>query len=289
MIVARVFGVRLRVNILFFLLLVLYAVAGLLAEAAVIFAAVILHELWHTVVAAGHGFDIDEVELLPFGGVARLRGLIEVNPTVEFRTAVAGPLASLTIAAATLGLFSAFGGLGPYARLFLVSNLSVGLFNLLPVIPLDGGRMLRASLVRRYGFIVGSRTSGRISGVVLVIVAVAIIAAISSGLVSVVTSSVIVFLLLAWRRERANGAYILFRYLVRRESEILTDRVMAVQTLVATKDVTIREVLQLITPQRYHMIVVLDSDLETLGTIGEKQLLDSFLAGNADVPLEVLL
>lgn len=84
-------------------------------------------------------------------------------------------------------------------------------------------------------------------------------------------------------RERANGAYILFRYLIRRESEILSDRIMAVQQLVATKDVTIREVLHHISPQRYHLIVVLDANLETLGVIGEKQLLDSFLAGNGDV------
>ena len=103
------------------------------------------------------------------------------------------------------------------------------------------------------------------------------------------TLAVVVFLIAAARRERANGAYVLFRYLIRRESEILTDRIMAVQQLVATKDVTIREVLQFITPRRYHMIVVLGSDLETLGIIGEKQLLDSLLAGNGDVPLEVLL
>lgn len=289
MIIARVSGIRLRVNVLFFFLLVLYAIAGLLIEALVIFAAVLLHELWHVIVALGNGFDIDEVELLPFGGVARLRGLIEVNPAAEFRVSAAGPLASLTIAAMTLSLFGLLGRLGPYAQLFTLSNLAVGLFNLLPVIPLDGGRMMRAALVLRHGFVTGSRCSARVSGFLLAAASVVVVAGILAGLVSAVSLLLIVFLVLAWRRERSNGAYVLFRYLIRRESEILSDRIMAVQQLVATKDVTIREVLRFITPQRYHMIVVLDANLETLGTIGEKQLLDSFLAGNADVPLEALL
>ncbi len=289
MIIARVLGVRLRVNVLFFFLLVVYAVAGLLAEAVIMFAAVVLHELWHMIVALGHGFGIEEVELLPFGGVARLKGLIEVNPVAEFRTSLTGPLASMTIAAVAFGMFAVLGRLGPYARLFVLSNLSIGLFNLLPVIPLDGWRMLRATLVGRAGFVAGGKTSSRISGAVLAVMSAAILVAVVLGLVSAVTLAVVIFLIVAARRERANGAYVLFRYLIRRESEILTDRIMAVQQLVATKDVTIREVLQFITPRRYHMIVVLDSDLETLGTIGEKQLLDSLLAGNGDVPLEYLL
>jgi len=289
MTIARVFGIRLRVNILFFFLLVLYGIAGLPAEAVVIFAAVVLHELWHVVVALGHGFDIDEVELLPFGGVARLRGLIEVNPAAELSVSAAGPLASFAIAAITLGLFGFCGRLGPYARLFALSNMAVGSFNLLPIIPLDGGRIMRAVLVRKLGFIQGSRSCARVSGCVLAIASAGVAAGALTGLVSPISLLPIVFLFFAWKRERANGAYILFRYLIRRESEILSDRIMAVQQLVATKDVTIREVLHHISPQRYHLIVVLDVNLETLGVIGEKQLLDSFLAGNGDVPLEALL
>jgi len=289
MIVCTVLGIKLRVNILFFFLLVLYAVAGLLFDALIIFAVVVLHELWHMIVALGNGYEIEEIELLPFGGVVRLRGMIEVNPAAEFKSAAAGPLASLVTAVVALGWFSSAGNLGPYAQLFVLTNLAVGLFNLLPITPLDGGRMMRAILVQRLGFIAGNRISAQISGYLLVLLSVLIVAGIFTGIVSAMALLVVAFLILAWRRERANALYILFRYIIRRESDILSDRVMAVQQLVATKDVTIREVLQFITPQRYHMIVVLDSNLETLGTVGEKQLLDSLLAGNGDVPLEALL
>ena len=288
MIIARVLGVRLRVNVLFFSLLVLYAIAGMLAEAMIMFAAVVLHELWHTIVALGHGFDIEEVELLPFGGVARLKGLIEVNPVAEFRTSAAGPLASMTVAAVRSGCLLRW---APWTVRPAVCRVESVDRAVQPIAghSLDGWRMLRASLVSRTGFVAGSKTSSRISGIALAVMSAVILAAVFLGLVSAVTLAVVAFLIAAARRERANGAYVLFRYLIRRESEILTDRIMAVQQLVATKDVTIREVLQFITPRRYHMIVVLGSDLETLGIIGEKQLLDSLLAGNGDVPLEVLL
>jgi len=110
------------------------------------FASVLVHELGHSRVALRYGLPIRGITLFVFGGVAQI-GREPDSPGAEFRIAIAGPLTSLALAAL-------FGGVATMsASMALVSapawwlariNLAVGLFNLLPGFPLDGGRVLRA-------------------------------------------------------------------------------------------------------------------------------------------------
>lgn len=120
-------------------------VLGIVA-AMLLFGSVRLHELAHSVVARARGLDVRSITLFLFGGVSNLAGESK-QPGTEFVVAVVGPLTSL----ATAGLaFAATTFLGPMTRPGAVAaylatiNLLLGLFNLLPGFPLDGGRVLRA-------------------------------------------------------------------------------------------------------------------------------------------------
>jgi stage IV sporulation protein FB len=79
----NIFGVDLRLNLLFLVLFVLYWYLGVLAQAVIVFCSVFLHEIGHVLVAMGYGIKIKEIELLPFGGVAKVEGDIEINPVIE--------------------------------------------------------------------------------------------------------------------------------------------------------------------------------------------------------------
>lgn len=122
---------------------------GMAAVAAVaFFASILLHELGHALVARREGVEIDGITLWLFGGVARLRGTYP-SAGAEFRIAVAGPLVSLAIAAALL----LFAGLAPLPEAVAGTAFWVGYinavvlaFNLIPALPLDGGRILHAAL-----------------------------------------------------------------------------------------------------------------------------------------------
>ncbi|HEU4534621.1 MAG TPA: site-2 protease family protein [Polyangiaceae bacterium] len=124
------------------------------------FASILAHELTHALAARLFGTRTRSIRLLFFGGVADIERE-PPSPVAEFIIAFAGPLASLALGAALSfgALVSAdpaavegdafVAALGPAATLAAwlgVSNVAVGLFNLLPGFPLDGGRMLRASL-----------------------------------------------------------------------------------------------------------------------------------------------
>lgn len=119
-------------------------VAGLL-----LFASVLLHELAHSLVATAHGLTVRGITLHVFGGVSHLEDEAP-TPRAEMLIAAAGPLASFAIAAGLWGLratgVATGGSVGAIASYLLTVNVMVGLFNLIPGFPLDGGRLLRAAL-----------------------------------------------------------------------------------------------------------------------------------------------
>ncbi len=117
------------------------------------FASILLHELGHALQALRDGMSIDGITLWLFGGVARFTGMFP-SPGAEFRIAIAGPLVSLALGAGFVGLALVPGIPEPVdgvcAWLGFI-NLALLVFNLLPALPLDGGRMLRAGLWRWKG------------------------------------------------------------------------------------------------------------------------------------------
>ena len=132
-----------------------YWIAGGLA-AVTFLASLLAHELAHALVARRSGIEVTSVTLWLFGGVASL-AREPATPSADLRVAAAGPATSLGLA----GLFATTSGAveATAAPHILVSvtgwlagvNLMLGLFNLLPGAPLDGGRVLRAILWRLRG------------------------------------------------------------------------------------------------------------------------------------------
>jgi len=119
-----------------------------------LFASVALHELAHSLVAIRWGGRVQEITLMLIGGVSRMER-IPRRPKQEALMAAAGPAASLALAFVLASLHQVL----PHRAadlsmgLFYLAeiNLSLGLFNLLPAFPMDGGRVLRALLAQRLG------------------------------------------------------------------------------------------------------------------------------------------
>lgn len=139
---------------------------------ALFFASVLIHELSHAFVARTEGIRIHDIQLHIFGGWARLVGE-PPTPMAELRIAVAGPVSSFLLAiffwlwllaTRTLSGGSHEAMAAEAAFLYLAAaNLFLAMFNLLPGLPLDGGRALRAILWRRHKDILSAtRTTMRL-------------------------------------------------------------------------------------------------------------------------------
>ena len=143
-------------------------VAGVL-----LFGSVLLHELGHALVARRYGIEVTSIHLHLLGGVAMMVDMPR-EPRHEAAIAAAGPIVSFALAAG-FGLFAVVTGaslptlpgmgqawidLLAYAA---VLNLGMALFNLVPALPMDGGRILRAVWAHHRGWLKATRASAKIS------------------------------------------------------------------------------------------------------------------------------
>jgi Zn-dependent protease/predicted transcriptional regulator len=123
--------------------------------AILFFASVLLHELAHSFVAIRHGIRVTVIRLFIFGGLAQVSSEPE-SGRHEFLIALAGPATSMALGfgfGLLWGLMLVAGGPGPVAAVawyLAAANILLGIFNLIPGFPLDGGRILRAILWDRW-------------------------------------------------------------------------------------------------------------------------------------------
>ncbi|MCB9533893.1 MAG: hypothetical protein H6698_06175 [Myxococcales bacterium] len=143
------------------------AIVGSLLLAAVVFVSLVGHELGHALMIRARGYGRSDIILGGLGGVCRWQG----SPTRGdmIRIALAGPAVSLGLAAVSGALHAvtpvglAAGLPAQVLRLGLIVNLVWGVFNLIPIYPMDGGRALRSALAFRYSMRDATRRSLQVS------------------------------------------------------------------------------------------------------------------------------
>ena len=131
------------------LLLAAAAWRGRLVDTLLLLALLLSHEAAHLAVAAGLGCRVLGLRLLPLGGVLSLGPEVGAVPAIEAAVAAAGPLHHVLILSLAALAAPFPRSLGSHWPFFARANLTLALFNLLPIYPLDGGRLLRAVLVDR--------------------------------------------------------------------------------------------------------------------------------------------
>lgn len=189
---ARIFGIDVRVHITFLLILAWGAIRGAGGGAAgaafgvltmvLLFLCVTLHELGHSVVAQSLGVRVREIVLLPIGGLARMERAPS-KPWHELVIAIAGPLVNVLLAVllfvtaypvlgagwlSTDTLALAASGSPSLAGMWmglLVANIVLAVFNMIPALPMDGGRVLRSVLAMLFGQGRGTRIAAVIGQV----------------------------------------------------------------------------------------------------------------------------
>ncbi|MDP6954883.1 MAG: site-2 protease family protein, partial [Planctomycetota bacterium] len=178
--IGSVFGITIRVHMLFLVMMGFFLLSGQPSSALTIlllFGLVFLHELGHSLVAQALGIRVLDITFWPLGGMARMSDIPE-NSRTEALIAIAGPAVNFLLAGlATPLLFltssasldlsissapSNTGLLPALLGLFIWINLALGLFNLVPAFPMDGGRILRAFLGRRGNWVEATARAVRV-------------------------------------------------------------------------------------------------------------------------------
>lgn len=180
-----IYGISVEAHISFGLLPLLFALLyGLKGIFLVlfVFSCVLLHELMHSLKAKQFNTRVDKIVLFPIGGVAYMGRQPLYSPREEFITSIAGPLFNFIVAALLFFPLYHFLGknilfspsLSDWQRTFAYcfwTNIMLGTFNLLPAFPMDGGRILRACLSKKLGFIRATKIAVRLGHIFAILFA----------------------------------------------------------------------------------------------------------------------
>jgi stage IV sporulation protein FB len=285
----KIAGIEIKINYLLCVTFIIFFIFGYIENAIISFIIVFLHELAHTVVARLLGYQIHDIEIFPFGGVARIEELISINPKDEILIAAAGP---------TSNLFMAFVGYQVYYGLsiqrelmvfFVFSNIMIGIFNLIPILPLDGGRIIRAYLAYFIGFKKATKIIVRVSKLCSITIFLLGLYMVRYNYLNIFLSGIAIFLYIAAQREYRMAAFIFIKEITKKKQSLLSAGVLSTKQLVAVKDTPVKEIMDQFLPKKYHIVIVMDKKCKPIGYLTETEVFEGMITHGINVPLEKLL
>ena len=271
-------GVQFRLPLLALLMPLLAAKLGMRADLLPLAIALSAHELAHLLSARLCGVTIREIQLMPFGGSAKMENPYRIPPARLVAVALAGPAANLALIVLCAAL-TQWGLVQPAsARALFQLNLTLMLFNLIPALPLDVGRVLYALLQRPLGSSRALRLGiwlGRILAAALIAVAVGL--GLRSGRWNLTLLLAAVFLLAsapdessAWMRSRAQ----------RLEDALESRAIRSVRITQLPAETPVQRALELLRP-REHAWFVLTQDGVPIALVDENSILRHLMDGAA--------
>lgn len=287
----RAGGITFRFHWVFIVLLFFLAFYGYLLETVILFGLVLSHELVHMLTARAHGLDVGEVELFPFGGVARIEDVLELDPQVENNVSLAGPLFNFFLVALSMVAYANIPAWQQHETFlfFIRCNLVLGFFNLLPALPLDGGRILRARLSAVLGFQQATELAVRISRLISLLLFACGGYLFYLGHFHVTLFAAAFFLYYAAEKERTVAMYTFIRGLSRKKKVFYEQGVMPLTTLMALEDAPVKEVLRRFAMKKYHRVVVVTREGKVVGEAMEGDVVDIVLDKGIFAPVKSVL
>jgi len=275
-------GKRFKISIFLFALLAAAYFFDYLNLYLAAFIIAALHELSHISMAAVLKVPIAAVELQPFGITARLKESYIKEPYKEVLIALAGPAFNFAAAGVCRFLMTHYHFELNY--LFWL-NISMALLNLLPCLPLDGGRVIKALLTSNWGIVKAFNSVIRLTKVITVLL---IFVSIFLLLVSEFNFSLILigaFLLANISTERRNLNIIAMKEMLGNKEKLKTDDINKVRAIAVFEDVSARILLKYFSYNYYYIIDVLDKNMKIVNRITETELINALVSKGIRVKL----
>lgn len=256
-------------------------------ELCISYASVILHELAHLFVALKFRIKINGFVIMPFGVYIRLNDRIISDPKTECIICVAGPVFNLLV----LVICAAYILLSPSAStarmtFFMCSNAALFMINTLPIIPLDGGRILRSLLVHRYGFITASRICNVVSSLNIILVGIFSVYVLYITKFNVSAMLLCAFLIFNMSEERKNDAYTIMRQIIFSKEKLARRDMMEIRQIATKADTDPKKLLKSFSYNRYYIVSITDSEGNILSSVSESNIIDALVCGKVNKNLK---
>lgn len=260
--------IEIKMNPYFFVVLVFFCYFQHMAQVILLVVSVVLHEMAHLLFAVYFRYQISAIEILPFGGVLHM----EHNQFIEKHRliciALAGPVMSLMLA--YIGRGNAF---------FYEANMMLGLFNLLPAIPLDGSKVFRACLSCFFS----RRTTLYILlyasyGVCIGLIAKIVYDIWFQGIYQISLLIIVVFLLMQTRKENNNERFFLKKLQLRKKMQLARVGFLTSICYTVHTDMFVHELLKKMNHEQHGLVFILDEQDQIRGIFSELELWEQIVA-----------
>lgn len=287
---SRPVGVRFRIHPLFLPLMLVSVLTGYWLELATLFGLVLVHEFGHLAAARGFGWKVEEIRLFPFGGVMVTDAASKAPFREEAAVALAGPLQHVWIVGVAYALREG-GWVSPeWSEFFIRANVTLAVFNLLPVAPLDGGRLAWAAVG---AFTPYYRTIRRCAACGVAVSAGLVVLSLFGpwGVRAHLALMGAFLLTVNWQNYR-TAVYQFWRFLAQRTSVCreLSRNGASVSAIAIDGRRTVRDAVKLFLKDRFHIIYVIDEKGGIRHVFPEGRLIEEVFAGKRpDLALRDLL
>lgn len=278
----------LEMDILFVFAVAIAATTGILSQYLLAFAAAFLHELAHVATAGWIGEKTRQIRILAVGMNAEIEDRV-CNKYERIAIYCSGPVFNGLIAVTLLLLDTYYLCISDNMRFFVWMNMYLAMFNMLPILPLDGGKIFREILWGRIGIYAAQRNVKRTSFILAWIVTV--VGAIQLYITSNNFSLLIIGLYIFFALKSGNGeaGFMNIRNIVYRRSRLMKKGIYSARDLVVMKWVRMGEIIKEMDFDQFHIIHVLDEDLRVIKTYSEQEIIDSMLNSEEDMTFEELI
>ncbi|MCT4606695.1 MAG: M50 family metallopeptidase [Marinisporobacter sp.] len=285
----KVYGVDIKVNVLLCIVFFIFFIFGYVENLIISFLVVLLHEGAHVFTAKLLGYTIKKIEIFPFGGVAAVEETLAMNPKHEILIASSGPIFNFFMVLIGYNLLYRFYITVDGFSFFMQSNLIIGIFNLLPIIPLDGGRVVRAYLAYFIGFKKATKIVVILSKMISVLLFIWGCYMVKLNRLNSYLLFLAIFLYIAAHKEQRIATYIFMKEIAQKKQHLLCNNVLSTKYLTAVKSASIKDVMNQFVPRKYHIVTVMDTRCNVIGVLTENDIFKGMVQYGLNASLEKLL
>ncbi len=261
---------RIKINISFILFLFISFYFGYWKVILIIFISVLLHELGHGIMAKALGINVLELHIFPFGAIAIMENISKYGGLEESLIAISGPLLSFFIA--LMALYSKV----PTSDLIFKYNLALFLFNLIPALPLDGGRIMRNILLLRLSYKKATKILTRMGKVLAIIIMLFNTYIIIQGQLTLIYIVTGVFIFFGAIKEEKNSSYLYLLNRNNKKKKLLKKKGFNERVLISSKGTYLKNIIEQFSPRNICIIRVYDEQGYIIKELSEADIMNGF-------------
>lgn len=268
-----------RVNKYFIPYVIFLIIVGYKGNLIYAFFIVIIHEAVHYLTAKHYNFSGFDIELIAFGASIKFKELDDASPKEDLIISLSGPLSNFVLAA----ILYYINTIVHYDEIYMLfaGNIAIGVFNLIPAFPLDGGRILRDILYFKFSYKKANRIMINISTVIGAFLMFFYIVLFLKGFNNFNIGIIGLFIIISSFKEKERISYIIMGDIIKKKYKFINKGYIESKNICVYYKKDLLTVMGLFDKNKYNMFTVLDNEMKVVDIVYEEDVIDGLkLHGN---------